>query len=156
MNKLGNWIGEICKLVLPINEEVFHGNPNSSLAICTLSSIDLLRKIAHSEIINQISIVGRLLSENNGIDQMIRYLNKNRKIKTVILCGREVWGHKAGHSLINLHKYGMDMDGKIVNSISPDPYLKVTKSQIIYFQKEINLINLINETNFNKIKQKII
>lgn len=155
MNKLGNWIGEICKIVLPINEEIFHGNPNSTIAICTLSSFDLLRKIANSEIINQISIVGRLLSENNGIDQMIQYMNRNRKINTLIVCGKEVWGHKAGDSLVNLHKYGIDMEGKIINSVSPDPYLKVTKSQITYFRKEINLINLINETNFNKIKQKI-
>ena len=74
MNRLGNWIGEACKIILPIHEETFHGNPDSAIAICTLSSLDLLRKIANSSLLNQISIAGRLLSENNGIDQIIRHV----------------------------------------------------------------------------------
>ena len=73
-----------------------------------------------------------------------------------IVCGKEVWGHKAGHSLIKLYKNGMDKNGKIIGSTSPDPYLTVTQSQINYFRNEINLVNLINETDFKKIKQKII
>lgn len=156
MNRLGNLIGEACRIILPIPEETFYGNPDSTIAICTLSSLDLLRKIANSQLMNQISIAGRLLSENKGIDQIIRYVNRNIKIKTIIVCGKEVWGHKAGLSLFNLHRFGVDLDGKIINSISPDPFLTVTRSEIIYFQKEIKLINLINETNYNKIKQKII
>ena len=50
----------------------------------------------------------------------------------------------------------MDKNGKIIGSTSPDPYLTVTQSQINYFRNEINLVNLINETDFKKIKQKII
>jgi len=156
MDRFGNWIGEACKVILPIHEETFYGNPYSNIAICTLSSLDLLRKIAKSQLMNQISIAGRLLSENKGIDQIIRHVNRNRQIKTIIVCGKEVWGHKAGLSLFNLHKYGVDIEGRIINSNSPDPYLSVTKSEISYFQKEINLINLIDETDFDKIKQKII
>lgn len=45
MNALGEAIGEICKIILPISEESYYGNPNSSIAICTLSSMDLLKKI---------------------------------------------------------------------------------------------------------------
>ena len=156
MNRLGNWIGEACKLILPIHEETFHGNPNATIAICTLSSLDLLRTIAKSQLMNQISIAGRLLSENKGIDQIISYVNRNKQIKTIIVCGKEVWGHKAGLSLFKLHKFGIDINGKIINSTSPDPFLSVPNFEIIYFQKEIKLVNLINETDFNKIKQKII
>ncbi len=64
MNALGETIGELCKIVLPIPEESYRGDPNSSRAVCTLSSIDLLKKLANSEILNHLSIVGRLLSEN--------------------------------------------------------------------------------------------
>ena len=156
MNRLGDLIGEACRIIFPIHEETFQGNPHTTIAICTLSSLDLLRKIANSQLMNQISIVGRLLSENNGIDEIIRYVNRNPKIKTIIVCGRDVPGHKPGHALFKLHKYGVDLDGKIINSISSYPYLSVTKSEIIYFQKEINLINLVNETDYNKIKLKII
>ncbi len=156
MNSLGNMIGELCKIVLPIPEESYQGNPDSTTAVCTLSSQDLLKKMANSDILHQISIVGRLLSENKGIDAIIRYVNQNKKIKTIIVCGKEVWGHKAGHSLFNLYKNGIDNNGRIIGSTSPDPFLTVTQSQINYFRNEINLVNMINETNFNKIKQKII
>jgi tetrahydromethanopterin S-methyltransferase subunit A len=156
MNSLGNVIGELCKIILPIPEESYPGNPNSSIAICTLSSMDLLKKIVNSEILNHISIVGRLFSENKGIDSIIKYVNQNQKIKTIIVCGKEVSGHKSGHSLFELHKNGIDNYGRIINSISPDPYLTVSEFEINYFQNKVNLVNMINETNFDIIKKSVI
>ena len=156
MNSLGNMVGELCKAILPIPEESYQGNSNSTVAVCTLSSLNLLRKMANSDILQHISIVGRLLSENKGIDAIIRHVNQNKKIKTIIVCGKEVWGHKAGHSLFKLYQNDIDKNGRIIGSTSPDPFLTVTKSQINYFRNEINLVDMINETNFNKIKQKII
>ena len=155
MNNLGNLLGEICKVILPIPEKFYKGNSDSQIAICTLSSMDLLKKFRNSEILNNISIVGRLLSENKGIDAIIQYLNQNKKIKTIIVCGKDAWGHKAGHSLIKLHENGIDTNGRIINSSSPDPFLTVSNLQIDYFRKEITLVNMINETNFEKIKKLI-
>ncbi len=155
MNALGETIGELCKIILPIPGESYCGNPNSSIAVCTLSSIDLLKNFANSEILNHISIAGRLLSENKGIDSIIKYVYKNQKITTIIVCGKEVWGHKAGHSLFQLHKNGVDKNNRIINSTSPDPYLTVSESQIQYFQNNITLVNLINETDFETILNKI-
>jgi len=155
VNILGERIGELCKIILPIPEESYQGNLDSSIAICTLSSIDLLKKLANSEILNHISIVGRLLSENKGIDSIIKHVNKNQKITTILVCGKEVWGHKAGHTLFQLHKNGVDKNNRIINSTSPDPYLTVSKSQIQYFQNNITLVNLINETDFKTILDKI-
>ena len=156
MNDLQNFIGEICKIILPIPEEFYKGNSNSSIAICTLSSIDLLKNIADSDILNQVSIVGRLLSENKGIDSIIKYVNQNKTIKTIIVCGKEVLGHKTGHSLFQLYYNGINNKGRIIGSDSPDPLLTVTKDQVNYFQKEITLVNMINETNLDKIKNKLI
>ena len=155
MNALGEQIGKLCKIILPISEESYLGDLNSSIAICTLSSIDLLKKLANSEILNHISIVGRLLSENKGIDSIIEHVNKNQKISIIIVCGKEVWGHKAGHSLFQLHKHGVDKNNRIINSSSPDPYLTVSKSQIQHFQNNITLVNLINETDLKTILNKI-
>lgn len=156
MNSLENVIGELCKIILPIPEELYIGNTDSSVAICTLSSMELLKKISNSELLNHIYIVGRLLSENKGIDSIIKYVNQNKKIKTIIVCGKEVLGHKTGHSLFELHKNGIDNHGRIINSTSPNPILTVTKSEIKYFQNEINLVNMINEVNFDTIKQFVI
>ncbi len=155
MNSIGIAIGELCKLILPIPEESYLGSKTSTIAICTLSSIDLLRNISNSEILNHISIVGRLLSENKGIDSIIRYVNKNQNIKTIIVCGKEVCGHKAGHSLFALHKNGIDYQGRIIDSTSPDPILTVTEDEISYFQNNVILVDMINETNIEAIKEKL-
>lgn len=156
MNAIGEAIGELCKAILPIPEESYQGNSDSSIAVCTLSSIDLLKKFSDSEILNHIAIVGRLLSENKGIDAIIEHVNKNQKIKTIVVCGKDVWGHKSGHSLFELHKNGVDKNNRIINSTSPDPYLTVSKSNIQYFQNNITLVNLINESDFKTIVNKIL
>ena len=36
MNAVGEAIGELCKIILPIREEFYLGNPDSHIAICTL------------------------------------------------------------------------------------------------------------------------
>ncbi len=155
MNALGEAIGELCKAILPIPEESYLGNPDSSVAVCTLSSIDLLKKFANSEILNHVSIAGRLLSENKGIDSIIEHVYNNKKIKTIFVCGKDVWGHKAGHSLFTLHKNGIDKNNRIINSTSPDPYLTVSLTKINYFQNNVILVDLINEENFETISSKI-
>ena len=151
MNVIGEAIGQLCKVILPINEEFYLGNPDSKIAICTLSSIDLLTNIGNSKILNKISIAGRLLSENKGIDSIIKYVNKHPKVNTIIICGKEVWGHKSGHSLFQLHKNGIDKNNRIINSTSPDPFLSLSKSEIKYFQGNVKLVDLINLTEIKLI-----
>ena len=155
MSKLEDIIGDICKTILPIKEEVYTGNPNSDTAICTLGSIDLLKELKNSDIINKVAIIGRLFSENKGIDSIIHYVNQHHNIKRIVLCGKDVWGHKTGHSLIKLHENGINNEKRIVGSISPKPFLCVTESEIEYFQNNIELVNLIGEISLDKISMKI-
>lgn len=156
MNSFGDIIGDLCKVFLPIPEELYLGTNNSAVAICTLSSIDLLKNFAISDILSQISIVGRLLSENKGINSILKHVNQNKNIKIIIVCGKDASGHKAGHSLFQLHLNGIDDNGRIIGSTSPDPFLSVNKDEVNYFQREITLINMINEINPEIIKQKVI
>ena len=155
MKTLGNLAGEICKALLPIPEEVYFGNQNSSIAICTLSSIDLLKKLSNSELLSKVAIIGRLLSENKGIESLVHYVNSHSNIKTVFLCGKEVRGHKTGHSLLKLHKNGIDKSGRIIDSNSPDPYLALTESEVKKFQTQVRIIDMVGKTDLEKIIQLI-
>ena len=153
MNLLGNIFGEVCKTIFPIPEEIYFGNIKSSISICVLSSIPLLKEIANSELMNNISLVGRLFSENKGIDSIVRYVNSNPNEQTIIICGKEVWGHKPGYSLLALYENGIDTNGKIINSTSPDPYLTVTQKDVKKFQDKVTIINKIGITNIEKISK---
>ena len=53
-------------------------------------------------------------------------------------------------------KFGdINLDIHYSNYTSPDPFLNVSKSKIQYFQKNVTLVNMINEINFEKISNKI-
>jgi tetrahydromethanopterin S-methyltransferase subunit A len=152
MNLIEDIAGELCKILLPIEEEVFFGEPSSNIAICTLSNINLLKDIVHANIIKNIAIAGRLLSENKGIDSLVRSVVSNDKIEVIILCGKDTLGHKSGDSLLCLHKNGIDENYKIIGSHSPHPILTVTKKQVSKFQRQVKIINKIGETNISKIE----
>ena len=152
MNLIENLAGEICKIILPINEEVFFGDSKSSLAICTLSSINLLNEIANSNMLSKVALVGRLFSENKGIDSLVRYVISNKNLETILLCGKDTPGHRPGHSLLNLYKNGVDNQGRIIGSSSPDPILTITKLEILEFQKQIKVVDKIDETSISKIE----
>lgn len=155
MNLIEDIAGELCKILFPIEEEIFFGNPTSNIAICTLSSINLLKDISHSNIIKEISIAGRLLSENKGIDSLIRYVLSNEKINVIILCGKETIGHKSGDSLLCLYKNGIDENHKIIGSSSPHPILTITKKQVSKFQRQVKIINKIGETNISSLENMV-
>ena len=46
MNAIGDALGELCKIILPIRPESYPGNPESAVAVCTLSDIALLGDLA--------------------------------------------------------------------------------------------------------------
>jgi tetrahydromethanopterin S-methyltransferase subunit A len=155
MNALSEIAGQICKVLLPIRDEIFYGNPESNVAICTLSSMNLLREIANSDLLKRVVVAGRLLSENKGIDSLVSHVIKNPSLDTIIVCGAEVSGHRAGHSLVLLHKYGIDEDGRIVNSTSPDPVLLSSETQIRQFQGQVKIIDMIGNTSLDEVRSAL-
>ncbi|HJU13446.1 MAG TPA: tetrahydromethanopterin S-methyltransferase subunit A [Candidatus Nitrosotalea sp.] len=155
MNFLEEIAGEVCKILLPIDDKVYLGNPDSCLAVCTLSSMALLEELATSSLMSHINVAGRLLSENRGIETLVRNVLANGKIRKILLCGREVQGHRTGHSLVCLHQNGLDRVGRILGSKSPDPVLTLTDSEVSRFQASVGIIDRTGETNLSRLGQEI-
>ena len=70
VKRLEDAAGKLCQALLPIRHEYYLGAGNA-VAICTLSSIDLLETVSRSSLMNKVLIAGTLLSENKGIDAII-------------------------------------------------------------------------------------
>ncbi len=150
--KIDNILGICCYHLLPIKQEYYIGK-GKIIGICTLSSLDLLKEIKNSqEIMNKISIVGRLLSENKGIDEIIKFSTNEKSLKYLLLCGEEVKGHLSGQTLIALKKNGIDQNKKVINAAAPSPFLACTNHEIEYFRNRINIINKIGLKDIDKIK----
>jgi tetrahydromethanopterin S-methyltransferase subunit A len=152
--RLEYFAGQVCKLLFPIHTDTFKGF-GSNICICTLSSIDLLVTISKLEVMDKLVIAGRLLSENKGIDQMIEYCIQNPQIKYIILCGKDVKGHYPGDALINLIKNGIDDDGKVIDTIAPNPFLMADKENIVKFKEQISIIDLRKCFDVSKISETV-
>jgi len=153
--KLDEVAGRICKAVVPIRKEYFLGQ-GESLAICTLSSMDLLEKISSSEkIMKRIAIVGRLLSENKGIDAMIRFTIEHPNLRQIILCGQEVKGHKAGHALLSVWRSGVNANGRIIGMSGPYAALRSSPDAVEKFRMQVSILDMVGTTDLAAVEKLV-
>jgi tetrahydromethanopterin S-methyltransferase subunit A len=149
--RLENAAGKLCKVLIPIKPE-YHIGEGNSVAICTLSSIHLLHAIANSDdIMNRILIVGRLFSENKGLDKLINFTVKHQALHHIIVCGKEVRGHKTGQALISVHRNGATKEGRIIGAIGPHPFLTCSQTDIELFRRQTKIYDLMDNEDLNTI-----
>lgn len=153
--KIDNAVGKACEIILPIKQECYFGK-GSAIAICTLSSMDLLEEIAKtSNLMNKISIVGRLLSENRGIDMMIKFSIKNPTLHHIILCGTDVKGHRSGQALLSLHKNGVNRHGRILGATAPNPLLSCSPMEIQLFRMQTLVHDMMGTQDLEKLVSQV-
>jgi tetrahydromethanopterin S-methyltransferase subunit A len=155
MKRLDNAAGRLCKALLPIKHEYYLG-AGKAVAICTLSSIDLLQTISKSDLINKILIAGRLLSENKGIDAIIAFTMKHPNLKRIIVCGKEVRGHRAGQALLALASNGMDSSGRIIGAVGPNPIVTLPQQDVDIFRHQLEINDMIGTVDIGKIAQALV
>jgi tetrahydromethanopterin S-methyltransferase subunit A len=155
-NLLARFAGKVCEVLLPIKHDIFFGNESSSVAVCTLSSMDLLEQIARSNIMNNIALAARLFSENKGIEKLIKYVLEHSNIKHIVLCGKDTKGHLPGQALLALYKNGIDDNGRIIGALGKDPMLEdLPKNNVEEFRRRANMIDLIGVKDINEIFSKV-
>ena len=155
MKRLEQGAGKICKALVPIKHEYYLGS-GKAVAICTLSSIDLLEMISRSYLMNKVLIAGRLLSENKGIDAMIAFTIKHPELKRILICGKEVKGHRAGQALLALASNGMYLSGRIIGAASPNPIVTLCAQEVDTFRRQVQIIDLIGTVDIGRIAQVLV
>jgi tetrahydromethanopterin S-methyltransferase subunit A len=127
------------------------GNPEGTVAICTLSNRDLpVRLIAAGE--PAVAIAGRCDTENIGIEKIVLNLLANPRIRWLVICGAEAKGHRAGQALLRLKERGVDADMRVLKSASWRPILKnLTLLDVAQFRQQIDEVNLIGVTDIKGI-----
>jgi tetrahydromethanopterin S-methyltransferase subunit A len=127
------------------------GNPEGSVAICTLSNRDLpARLIAAGE--PAVAIAGRCDTENIGVEKVVLNLLANPRIRWLVICGAEAKGHSAGQALLRLKERGVDADMRVLESASWRPILKnLTLLDVAQFRQQIEEVNLIGVTDIEGI-----
>jgi tetrahydromethanopterin S-methyltransferase subunit A len=152
-----NVVGKLCEALIPIKHEYYIGKGKKA-AVCTLSSLDLLQDLSKSaDIMNRILIIGRLLSENKGIDSIIKFTLDHPELHYMIICGKDVKGHQAGQALVSLYKNGADNCGRIIAAKGAYPLLRSSQKDIEVFRRQIlKISDLIEIDDIEKIKKLVL
>jgi tetrahydromethanopterin S-methyltransferase subunit A len=153
--RLEDGAGKLCKSLLPIKQEYYRG-AGKAVAICTLSSIELLETISRSSLMGKVLIAGRLLSENKGIEAMITFTMKHPELERILVCGKEVKGHRAGQALLALANYGIDLSGRIIGADSPNPIITLSARDVDIFRDQVQVIDLIGTVDIDEIAQLLV
>jgi len=125
----------------PWGGEYVTGNPDSSVAVVTLAEeLDLPPEM--------VAIHGKMKTENLGIEKVIANVLSNPNIRSVVVFGEDIRGHRAGASLLALHANGLDDMRKIRNAPGAVPYIEnLSDEAIARFRDQVEMVDLLGEIN---------
>lgn len=127
---------------------------NAPVAACTLTDAALADAIAR-ERPAAVSIVGTLLTENLGIERLVRNVLANPGIRFVVVAGADSpgrVGHLPGASLIALAREGIDARGRIIGAPGRRPVLRNLETQAIRsFRERVEVIDCIGRARLDDL-----
>lgn len=127
------------------------GNERSPIAVNTLGDVEL-PELLRTHLEPFVAICGKNVTENIGIEKVIKNIITNPNIRALVLCGPESKGHFVGQAFKALKENGIDDSGKIIGAIGPIPFLKnISKNEVEQFRNQVEIIDLINETDVERI-----
>jgi tetrahydromethanopterin S-methyltransferase subunit A len=115
------------------------GNPERSVAVCTLASSDMVDEFAGSQ---DIAIAGRLYSLNLGLEKLVWNVVSNAAIRFLLLCGDDS-AMQVSRGIIQLHDKGIDSEHRLVGLEGGyQPFVhNLTDEEITAFQQRIELVD---------------
>lgn len=123
-------------------------NPHGTVAVVLLN-IDFKPD-------EDVAIYGRLKTENIGIEKIVANVISNPHIRFVILCGEDIRGHRSGRSFVCLHRNGINENHRIIDAPGAIPFIENLNEEAIQrFQNQVEIIDLIGETNTDVLHEKI-
>jgi tetrahydromethanopterin S-methyltransferase subunit A len=106
---------------------------------------------------SSVALYGSLKTENIGVEKIVANVISNPHIRFLVVCGDDIRGHRAGASLLALHKNGIDENHRIIDAPGAIPYIEnLDASALTRFQQQINMIDLLGVTDDQAITDHIL
>jgi len=120
------------------------GDPKAPVAICTLTSNDLMQPLAT---LPGVAIAGRVYTPNLGIEKIIVNVTSNPAIRFLLLCGAESPVFHPAQALRALIAQGVTEERRIIGAEGHLPVLSnVPLARIERFRQQVELVDRTGET----------
>ena len=131
-------------------------NPESPVAVCTLSSKDLPSQLAERGLDDRLMLIAPLEMENVGIERIVSYALDHPALRFVILVGKDLAGRRAGQALLALKENGLAEDGRIAGARSVHAVVRnLTPEEVADFRDQVELIDLRESEDLDRIAQAV-
>ncbi len=105
---------------------------------------------------DRVAIWGPMKTENLGIEKVVANVISNPYIRFIIVCGKEIRGHRSGASLVCLARDGIDEKGRIIDAPGAVPYIEnISEEAVRRFMDQVEVIDMVGETDINKIIEAV-
>jgi tetrahydromethanopterin S-methyltransferase subunit A len=122
--------------------EYFVLDSTAPVTVTTLASVSLAEELANQKP-DGLALVGKLETENIGIDKVVKNVISNPAIHYLIVAGVESGGHQSGNALVSLAQNGVDENNRVVGSIAKRPVLKnSSRADIDTFRSQVQVVDL--------------
>ncbi len=130
-------------------------SPHAPVAVTTLGSVKLASDIAESPP-EGLCIVGKVETENIGIEKIIKNILSSAAIRYLVCAGNEPPKHLTGATLFALFNNGIDVHGRIIGSPGMRPVLPNTSAEEIQaFRDQVEPIDMIGCTDVAEIHARV-
>ena len=122
--------------------EYFVLDKTAPVAVATLASVQLVEELSNLKPAG-LAMVGKLETENIGIDKVVKNVISNPAIRTIIVAGVEPKDHQSGSALLALAQNGVDEKNQVIGSAAKRPVLRnVTRAEIDTFRHQVQMVDL--------------
>lgn len=129
--------------------------PAAPIAVTTLGSVELAPQVAKSPP-EGLCIVGKVETENIGIEKIIKNILSNPSIRYLVCAGKEPPKHLTGATMIALFENGIDDHKRIIGSPGMRPQLpNTTEAEVRAFRERIQPVDMIGCTDVVTIHSKV-
>jgi len=133
----------------------FVTDPAAPVAVTTLGSVALAKEVATAAP-KGLCIVGKVETENIGIEKIILNVLSNPAIRFLICAGAEPPKHLTGATLLALFNNGIDEQKRIIGSPGMRPLLPNTpRDDVVQFRERITPVDMIGCTDVGLIGAKV-
>lgn len=130
-------------------------DPAAPVAVTTLGSVTLAQELAKSAP-KGLCVVGKVETENIGIEKIIKNVLSNPAIRFLICVGKEPPKHLSGATLLALFKNGVDAAKRIPGSPGMRPVLpNTTPEEVEAFRGQVQPVDMIGCTDIASIAARV-